>query len=119
MTILHFEYSGFFKRVLHDLAILQGHNYIDSDQGEALFNLLAHYDVDVILTGLELSDMSAETLISNLKASKYKHIPVVIVTSSEVENVRARLKSLPFDDFILKEQLTPETLGKCLSKISV
>lgn len=117
MKILHFEYSDFFRRVVHDMALRSGHAYYDSNKGDDLFKILAHDEIDVILTGMELSDMSAEEMIKNLKNSKYKNIPVVILTSSEVENLNKRLKGLDFYDFIIKEQLTLELLNQVLSRI--
>lgn len=117
MNILHFEYSSFFKNYVRDLVERSGHNYLSSSQGDALFNQLALHDVDIIITGLELSDMRGEELISSLQASKFKSIPVVIITSAAVENLTARLKGIKFDDFILKENLNFDSFTKCIDRI--
>ncbi len=117
MRILHFDYSDFFRRVVHDLILSSGHAYFNSNQGADLYHILAHDEIDVIFTGMELSDMSAEDLIRDIKNSKYKNIPIVILTSSEVENLNKRLKGIPFYDFILKEQLTADLLNQVLDRI--
>lgn len=117
MRILHFEYSDFFRRVVHDLVLRSGHAYFDSRQGNDLFKILAHDEIDVIFTGMELSDMSGEELIKELKSSKFCTIPIVILTSSEVENLNKRLKGLDFYDFILKENLNIDTLNNVLDRI--
>lgn len=116
MRILHFEYSDFFRRVVHDLSVRLGYDYVGSHEGSDLFKLLAKYDIDIVFTGMELSDMNAESLIEQLKDSKYKHIPVVILTSSEIADIHKRLKGIEFNDFLLKENLSSETLRKCVSR---
>ncbi|GAU79755.1 response regulator [Fusibacter sp. 3D3] len=117
MRILHFEYSDFFRRVVHDLVLRSGHAYFETKQGSELFRILAHDEIDVIFTGMELSDMSGENLIKELKNSKYKSIPIIILTSSEVENLNKRLKGLDFYDFILKEHLNLDSLNTLLDRI--
>lgn len=116
MRILHFEYSDFFRHVVHDMALRLGYNYIGTSNGEDLFKILAKQDVDVIFTGMELGDMTAEVLISNIKSSKFDFLPVVILTSSEIADIHKRLKGLDFSDFIVKENLTIQTLKKCVSR---
>lgn len=118
MRILHFEYSDFFRKVIHDMTVRQGLDYIESKTGNNLFKLLSKYDVDVIITGMELSDMSVEDLLSELEDSKYSSIPVVILTSSDVENITKRLRHLNFTDFILKENLTPELFIQTVTRIA-
>ena len=71
---------------------------------------------DVIFTGMELSDMDAEHLISNIKASKFADVPIVILTSSEIADIHKRLKGIDFSDFILKENLTVNSLKKCITR---
>ena len=117
MRILHFEYSDFFRRVVHDMALRQGYDYVDSRDGKDLFKMLSKHDFDVILTGMELADMRVEELLSELDNSKYRDLPVVIITSTEVNNIHTRLKHLKFNDFILKESLNVDVLDKCLKRI--
>ena len=117
MTILHFEYSEFFKKYVQDLVEQAGHTYIQSNRGDQLFTLLAHHDVDLIITGMELSDMCGENLIRDLQTSKFKRTPIVIITSASVENIRKRLQGLRFNDIIMKEQLNFDTFTKCVDRI--
>ncbi len=116
MRILHFEFSEFFRRFVHDLSVRLGYDYIGTDSGDNAFKLLAKHDVNIIFTGMELSDMPAEQLIEELKSSKYSELPVVILTSSEIANIHKRLKGLEFSDFILKESLTIESFKKCVQR---
>jgi CheY-like chemotaxis protein len=117
MNILHFEYSEFFRNYIRDLVEKSGHHYLCETQGKSLFNTLAMHEVDIIITGLELSDMKGEELIQQLQTSKFKHIPVVVVTSSAIDNLNARLKGVHFDDFILKENLNFDSFTKCIDRL--
>lgn len=117
MRILHFEYSDFFRRMIHDMTVRQGYDYIGTSEGKSLFKWLSQTDIDVILTGMELSDMSVETLLAELSHTKYKHIPVVIITSTDVQGIQSRLKGLQYADFLLKENLTLASLSKCLTRV--
>jgi len=116
MRIIHFEFSDFFRRIVHDMSTRLGIDYIGSSEGEELFKILARHDVDLIITGMELTDINAEKLISNIKSSKYNELPIVILTSSEIENIHKRLKGLDFNDLILKENLTVESFKKCIMR---
>ncbi|MBM7562270.1 response regulator [Fusibacter tunisiensis] len=117
MKILHFEYSVFFRRVIHDMITNQGHDYTGTDTIDSLKKLLVENQYDVIFTGMELTDGSAEELLEKLKHLAHPKIPVVIITSSEVKDVTHRLKNLDFSDFILKENLTKDTLNRCLRRL--
>ena len=114
MRLLHFEFSDFFRRIIHDMSTRLGFDYYGTSYGEDLFKALAKQDYDVIITGMELGDITAEKLIENLKASKYQNIPVIILTSSEIENIHKRLKQLEFNDLILKENLNIDVYRKCI-----
>lgn len=116
MRILHFEFSDFFRRVVHDMSVRLGYDYIGTSNGEDLFKILAKHDIDVIFTGMELSDMDAEHLISNIKGSKFADVPIVILTSSEIADIHKRLKGIEFNDFILKENLNVNSLKKCVTR---
>lgn len=117
MTILHFEYSDFFRRYVEDLVEKTGHQYVYESKGEMLFNHLAHDDIDLIITGMELVDMCGEDLIHDLQTSKFKEIPIIVITSANADNIKRRLKGLKFNDLILKEQLNFDTLAKCIDRI--
>lgn len=114
MRILHFEYSEFFRKIVHDMSVRLGFDYIGTADGEQLFKIMARTDVDVIISGMELSDMSAETLIANLKQSKHSETPIIILTSTEIADIHKRLKGLEFNDLITKETLTLDRLRKCV-----
>lgn len=95
-----------------------GFNPISIKSGKDIYKILATEDIDVVLTGLELADMTGEELIEDLRNSKFGDLPIIVVTGSEVSEVRHRLKGLFIDDFILKTQLTQERLAESLERVT-
>jgi len=118
MQVLHLEYSAFFRKIIHDMLIEAGFNAFSTKSGKDVYQILATEDIDVIITGLELSDMTGEDLIGNLRDSKFGELPIVVITGSEMSEVRQRLKGLFIDDFIVKTQLTQEKLIDSLERVS-
>jgi len=117
MQILHLEYSAFFRKIIHDMLVEAGFDPISTKSGKDLYKILATEDIDVIITGLELSDMTGEEMIKDFRESKFGDLPVVVITGSEMSEVRERLKGLFIDDFILKTQLTQDRLIDCMERL--
>ncbi len=117
MNILHFEYSDFFKMVMSDMVNRCGHHYESKSEGLHCLDILSQRSIDLIITGLELSDEKGEQMIKALNNSRYSKIPILIITSLDTENLQTRLKGLKFSDYIIKEQLTYEVLTQCLDRI--
>ncbi len=117
MHILHLEYSAFFRKIIKEMIIESGHSPVESKYGSDVFKILAQTDIALIITGFELADMTGEELIENLRGSRYSDIPIVIITSLEVEEVKERLKGIKIQDYILKQDLTPERFNNCIDRI--
>lgn len=117
MHILHLEYSAFFRKIIKEMIIGSGHSPVESKYGSDVFKILAQTDVALIITGFELADMTGEELIENLQGSRYSDIPIVLITSLEVDEVKERLKGLKIQDYILKQDLTPDTFNKVIDRI--
>jgi len=117
MRILHLEYSGFFRKMVKELIISSGHTPFESKYGSDVFKILAQTDIDLIITGLELADMTGEELVEHLRNSRYGHVPIVLITSLEVDEVRQRLKGLKIDDYILKQDLNQDRFESCIDRI--
>lgn len=117
MHILHLEYSAFFRKLVKEMIIESGHSPLESNSGGDVFKILAQTDVSLIITGLELADMTGEELIQSMRSSRYSDIPIVIITSLETAEVKERLKGLQIDDCILKQDLTPDRFNSCIDRI--
>lgn len=117
MHILHLEYSGFFRKIVKELILDSGHSPVESKYGSDVFKILAQTDISLIITGFELADMTGEELIRNMKNSRYSDIPIVLITSLDVAEVKERLKGLQIEDCILKQDLTPDRFNSCIDRI--
>lgn len=117
MQILHLEYSGFFRKLVKEMIQDSGHTPLETKYGSDVFKVLAQHDVSLIITGFELADMTGEELIEHVRDSRYSDIPIVIITSLEVKEVKERLKGLKIDDLILKHDLTPDRFNRCVDRI--
>ena len=117
MRILHFEYSDFFRRVVHDMSVRLGYDYVGTSHGGDFGSMMANQTFDVVITGMALNDMDAEALIDKIRASKWPDLPVVILTSTNIADIHKRLKGLEFNDFITKETLNLDVLKRCISRM--
>lgn len=117
MNILHLEYSGFFRLMVKELILESGHQPFEGKYGSDVFKILAQHDISLIITGFELADMTGEELINSLRESRYSDIPIVVITSLEVSEVKQRLKGLKIDDVILKQDLTGERFNLCIDRL--
>lgn len=109
MKILHLEYSSFFSKIIKEMIEKMGYSVIQSKNGNDIYKILATEEINLIITSLELSDTSAKDILSELDNSKYDHIPVIIMTSNEIDNARQKLSGVNVDKFIKKQDLTFET----------
>lgn len=109
MKILHFEYSSFFAKVIKDMVERMGYSVIQTKNGSDLFKILSTEDVYVIITGLELADMSAKQMINDLHSSRYSQVPVIVITSNDMEEANAKLEGVSVKDIIVKQDMTFES----------
>lgn len=116
MNILHLEYSAFFRGIVQSLIIQSGNKAYSSKFGSDAYRILAEADIDLILTGLELGDMTGEELIHKLRESRYKDIPIILITSLETNEIKDRVKGIRIDDYILKSELTQDTFESCIDR---
>ncbi len=117
MLILHLEYSDFFRRVLKDMIIQSGHSVIESKKGGDIFKLLAQNPVDMIITGLELSDMLGEEVIEELNESQFGDLPIVVITGLDIIDLKERIKGLKINDFILKQDLDLHSFQRVVDRL--
>jgi len=108
MKILHLEYSSFFSKIVKEMIGKMGYSVVQSKNGNDIYKILATEDIRLIITSLELSDTTAKEILSELKNSKYNHIPVIIMTSNDINDAKNTLDGLDVGNFIAKQDLTFE-----------
>ncbi len=110
MNILHIEQSILIKEMVHDVVASIGHDYFSTQNAEEAFNLLEDHEIHFIITGLELTDTSGDKWINKLHHSKYKNIPVIVLTSTDNMEIRKKLFNLGVVDYIVKDSIIDSKL---------
>lgn len=84
--------------------------YCAGHGAEAKSWLDAGNQVDLILTDIEMPVMDGIAFIERLeKESKYNHVPIIIISSQNEEDINERIDKL-LVDAILKKPIEPKTL---------
>ena len=117
MKILHLEYSSFFSKIVKDMIDKMGYSVIQSKNGNDIYKILATEDIRLVITSLELSDTNAKDIISELKNSKYYHIPIIIMTSNKIDDAKEKLENLDVENYIKKQDLTFEDFYQMVDDI--
>ena len=82
-----------------------------AEDGAAALETLEKTPFDLIITDVQMPRMDGFTLTSKLKTDeRFSHIPVIIVTSLEREEERARGLQAGADAFLLKKSFNQESL---------
>ncbi|MBF9017025.1 MULTISPECIES: response regulator [unclassified Oceanispirochaeta] len=110
--ILHVDNSSFVRKIIRNIAIEKGLQFEEAEGEKAALEILKSKDIDLIITGLELSDTSGESFISNLKKSPHARVPIIAVTSNNSLESREELFEMGVVDYILKSELSKNRLDK-------
>ncbi|BEP28776.1 response regulator [Helicovermis profundi] len=116
MNILHLEYSGMYRMIIKDMIIKSGNVSFDSKKGSELFKILALNDIDLIITGTELSDMTGEDIVHEVKNSKFSNIPIIVISANEYDETIERFPNLHVDDYLQKQTLDFDRFCECIER---
>ena len=119
LNILHIEQSILIKEMVHDVVKSIGHKYFSTQNAEDAFRLLEENKINFVITGLELSDTSGDEWIKSLHLSKYKDVPVIVLTSTDNMEIRKKLFNLGVVDYIVKDSITDEKLKDYIEAFEV
>lgn len=79
--------------------------FLDAENGQEAVNLVAEYDVDLILMDVQMPVMDgieATELIRQLDKNKVKHIPVIALTAGALKEEKEKAIWAGMDDFLAK-----------------
>jgi two-component system cell cycle response regulator len=110
MIILHLDRSQFFHKVVKEAGRIDSVEFLNSGSIEEAWDLLEEHHVDMILTGQELEDGTAEKFLDKLALSPHQNIPVIIITSNDDMKTRDIYFKKGVVDFIPKASFTPARL---------
>lgn len=117
LNVLHLDYSNFFRNVIKDIITKKGLSYYGVATVEEALSVLEKHDISLIITGLELKEMLGTDFIKKLNASKFKDVPLIVVTSRDSIKIREELFSLGVVDYILKNDLSYQRFDRYIDSI--
>lgn len=102
--ILVVEDSPFYLRQISGFLVDSGYEVVQAIHGgDALSKLESEADIDMILTDIEMPIMDGLEFTRQVRASqKFRHLPVVAVTSLSGEDAMARGKAAGVDSYMVK-----------------
>ncbi len=112
-TILHVETSKFYRTFMKNICIDLEMQYESASDMKNALKVLDNTNIDLIITAMEITDGSAKDLITEINKSKYKNIPIVVITGNDSYEDRKSMYDLGIVDYIIK-QANPDELKKCI-----
>ncbi len=111
--ILIIEDDLTFAKILLDFSRKQGYKGIVVDQGDLALPYVEAYNPSAILLDIQLPKMNGWTILKNLKASSYAHIPVHVMSGNENRQLGMDLGALSY----LVKPIANEQLEKVFSNL--
>lgn len=111
-TILHMEQSDFIKKIVRNTLLENGFNCISVCTAGEVYKTLndSNQKIDLIITSLLIPNDTIENFMRTINTSSKSHIPVFVVTGSDVEESKKRVLNLGVSDYITKDCLSDELL---------
>ena len=95
------------------LSLRQGGAVVDQlDSGEEALEMLRHYDYDIVLLDLMLTDMDGYEVVRRMRAARID-TPVLVTSALVRPQARVKAFAMGADDFITK----PYDLGECVARM--
>jgi two-component system response regulator FlrC len=79
-TILIVEDDAGLREALYDTLLLGDYDVVDADCAEAALMVLAGRKIDLVVSDIQMGEMSGLTLLKSIKA-KYPQLPVLLMTA--------------------------------------
>ena len=111
--IVHVDNSEFFRKLVKTFLSEKGFESESFSRGEDVMDAVNAGEVNCVVTGLSLADMSGEELLKRLTVSP-KSVVKIVVTSSNDEAQYKRLKALGAKAIIQKSGDWKSDLGEIL-----
>ncbi|OGG46882.1 MAG: histidine kinase [Candidatus Handelsmanbacteria bacterium RIFCSPLOWO2_12_FULL_64_10] len=114
--ILHIEDNPSNRKALRHILRMTNYRLIEAADGQEGIDLLEKETPDLILTDIQLPKLSGYDVAKRVKADpRFRHIPVVAVTSYGLSGDDAKAKEAGCDDYVSKPY-RPKVLLEHLEK---
>lgn len=110
-SVLHVEHSCFYNRIVQNIISNEEFKYICVKSPSDSYEVLEGSKINLIITGLEFENETGQDFIENLNKSKYKNIPVIVLSSNDDVEVKQRLVELGVVDFVNKNSFVDRLKG--------
>ncbi|MDF2547753.1 MAG: diguanylate cyclase [Anaerosolibacter sp.] len=100
--VLHVDSNPFYAEIAKDVVSQNSIEYLTARNIQEAFHLLENNEVDLIITGLEFTDGTGDAFILSIHKSKYKKIPIIVLSSRDDLSTKTTLFELGVIDFIPK-----------------
>lgn len=115
LKILHLEQSNLIKRKMGDIVESTGHLYFPVSTPKEAITLLNIETIDIIITALEFEGVDGEDFIHQINNSKFKNIPIMVLTSTDTMEMREHIFSLGVVDYLVKTEVQDSLLRSYFS----
>ncbi len=97
----------------------RGHSAIEAEDGEAVLEVVACQDVDVILLDLHMPRLDGFTAASHIRSlpEANARVPIIAVSGSVSDSGRDRCRELGIDDFVTKP-FRPEHILEIIERVA-
>ncbi|MEN8188291.1 MAG: chemotaxis protein CheW [Thermodesulfobacteriota bacterium] len=114
-TILIAEDSNFFRNQVKGYMVESGYSVIEGEDGQIAWEMLQEHadEISIVVTDIEMPNMNGFELTETIKKDpRYKHLPVIALTTLAGEEDVARGKAVGVDEYHIK--LDKERLMACV-----
>lgn len=96
----------------------KGYLLQDAKNGQEALDICQQLQPDIVITDMSMPIMNGIDLIKNLK-SKYPKINIIVLSCHDDFSYVKEAMKLGVEDYLLKNDLTPENLLDALNKINI
>lgn len=101
-SVLHVEHNRFYHEIVRNLISGEELQYIPVKSPREAYKVLQDTKINLIITGLIFEDTSGVEFIRSLNTSRYRGLPILILSSNDDEDIRRKTPDLGPLEFINK-----------------
>lgn len=103
LSVLHVDNNIFYKEILNRFSAEESFECFSVKTPFQAFKILKNHKIDIIITGIEFKEETGEDFIRNLMKSDYRHIPAIVLSSTDNIELKTKLFNLGILDYLTKD----------------